>query len=104
QDPNLRFAILSDFADAPHEEMPGDADLLALACDAVRDLNSRHGGSDRFYLFHRKRQWNDKEGAYGQGIWMGWERKRGKLADFNALLRGRGGESFTTRVGDPAPL
>ena len=84
--------------------MDGDAALLQAACDAVQNLNSQYGGPDRFYLFHRKRQWNNKEGPSGQGVWMGWERKRGKLSDFNALLRGRGGESFTTRVGDPTPL
>src|SRR4029453_6627709 len=104
QDRNLRFAILSDFADAPQEEMPGDEELLRSACEAVEHLNRRHGGPDGFYLFHRKRQWNPKEGPHGRGVWMGWERKRGKLADFNALLRGQGGDSFTTRVGDPAPL
>ncbi|HET9492651.1 MAG TPA: hypothetical protein VFR15_00300, partial [Chloroflexia bacterium] len=98
QDPNLRFAILSDFADAPSEEVPGDADLVRSACEAVENLNSVHG-ADRFYLFHRRRQWNPRE-----GVWMGWERKRGKLADFNALLRDRGGDSFTTRVGDLTPL
>ncbi|MEO5953780.1 MAG: hypothetical protein ABIQ44_15055, partial [Chloroflexia bacterium] len=74
QDPNLRFAILSDFADAPQEEMPGDAELLQGACDAVAGLNTRYGGSDRFYLLHRKRQWNPKEGPDGKGVWMGWER------------------------------
>ncbi len=112
QDPNLRFAILSDFADAPHEEMPGDADLVRAASDAVQNLNSVHG-EDRFYLFHRKRQWNPRE-----GVWMGWERKRGKLVDFNALLRVRGPggtplmqygpnvqeNPFTTQVGDLALL
>ena len=96
QDPNLRFAILSDFADAPQEEMPGDAELLQFAYEAISGLNAKYGVSDRFYLFHRKRQWNPREGA-----WMGWERKRGKLSDFNALLRGTGGDFFTTRVGDP---
>jgi hypothetical protein len=99
QDANLRFAILSDFADAPEEVMPGDLELLQAAYDAVSGLNVKYGASDRFYLFHRKRQWNPKEGA-----WMGWERKRGKLADFNALLRGMGGDSFTTRVGDLSHL
>ncbi|MEP6774391.1 MAG: hypothetical protein ABJA50_02250, partial [Chloroflexota bacterium] len=99
QDPNLRFAILSDFADAPQEEMPGDAELLQAAYEAVSGLNAKYGVSDRFYLFHRKRQWNP-----GENVWMGWERKRGKLADFNALLRGIGGDSFTTRVGDLSGL
>ncbi len=99
QDPNLRFAILSDFADAPQEEMPGDTELLQFAYEAISGLNAKYGVSDRFYLFHRKRQWNPRENA-----WMGWERKRGKLSDFNALLRGTGGDSFTTRVGDLSGL
>ena len=37
----------------------------------------------RFFLFHRPRRWNPRD-----RIWMGYERKRGKLADLNALLRG----------------
>ena len=37
---------------------------------------------DIFFLFHRARRWNPQE-----KIWMGYERKRGKLADLNALLR-----------------
>ncbi len=82
--PNLHFAILSDFTDAPAEEMPGDAELLESLSTGVRNLNVRYGTPDRFYLFHRKRQWNPKE-----SVWMGWERKRGKLADFNGLIRGR---------------
>ena len=52
-----------------------------------RRLNARHGeapgGGARFLLFHRKRRWNEAE-----GVWMGWERKRGKLHELNALLRG----------------
>lgn len=97
--PHLYFAILSDFTDSATEETPSDAPLLETISSAVRELNLRYGDSNRFYLFHRKRQWNPSEGA-----WMGWERKRGKLADFNALLLGRGGESFTTRVGGPGPM
>ena len=41
------------------------------------------GGGARFLLFHRERRWNA-----AQGVWMGWERKRGKLHELNALLRG----------------
>src|SRR6185437_6192935 len=52
------------------------------AVAGVRALNGRYGagGEDAFYLFHRPRRWNPQ-----QGVWMGWERKRGKLADVNAL-------------------
>jgi cyclic beta-1,2-glucan synthetase len=35
---------------------------------------------------------------------MGWERKRGKLAEFNRFLRGGGAGAFSAIVGDVAPL
>src|SRR5262249_184827 len=65
--------------------------------DGIRALNSKHFGEDegRFYLFHRKRQWNEK-----QSMWMGWERKRGKLLEFNRLLRGRDGTSYDVKEGE----
>ena len=51
--------------------------------------------ADRFFLFHRLRQWNARE-----GLWMGWERKRGKIEEFNRLLRGATDTSFAVSVGD----
>jgi len=82
-DPNLGFALLSDFADAPHETMPEDDALVAHAKAGVRALNERYGAErEPFYFFHRVRRWNPSE-----GVWMGWERKRGKLHEFNRLLR-----------------
>jgi cyclic beta-1,2-glucan synthetase len=84
---DLRFALLSDWLDAPTEHVPGDDELLSAAAAAIDRLNERHGeapgGGARFLLFHRKRRWNEAEGC-----WMGWERKRGKLNELNALLRG----------------
>ena len=35
---------------------------------------------------------------------MGYERKRGKLAEMNALLRGRGKENFSLIVGEAERL
>ncbi|HEX7473419.1 MAG TPA: protein ndvB, partial [Candidatus Limnocylindrales bacterium] len=87
RDGDLRFALLSDWLDAPTEHVPGDDELLSAAAAAIDVLNERHGeapdGGARFLLFHRKRTWNEVEGC-----WMGWERKRGKLHELNALLRG----------------
>ena len=84
---DLRFALVSDWLDAPTENVPGDEALLSTAFTGIDRLNARHGeapgGGARFLLFHRKRRWNDTERR-----WMGWERKRGKLHDLNALLRG----------------
>jgi cyclic beta-1,2-glucan synthetase len=90
-DPQLRFALLTDFADAPIEQTPNDEALLKSARDAIQALNNRYcpGGPPRFFLLHRHRQWNPV-----QGCWMGWERKRGKLAEFNRLLRGARDTSF----------
>ena len=97
---HLHFAILSDFTDSATESQEGDEAIVAAAEAGVRDLNARYaaGAKDAFYLFHRPRRWNEREGA-----WMGWERKRGKLSDFNRFLRGAEG-AFDTIVGDPIPL
>ena len=101
RDPNLQFAILSDFTDSPTEHRPGDEEILAAAAAGIKALNARYGlaGEDVFFLFHRPRLWNPK-----QGVWMGWERKRGKLAQFNQFLRGGAKNAFTTVIGDTSRL
>ncbi|WP_235209466.1 GH36-type glycosyl hydrolase domain-containing protein [Methylobacter sp. BBA5.1] len=99
RDANLFFALLTDFNDAPEQTQPGDEDLLSLARTAIEGLNAAYR-DDRpciFYLFHRSRIWNPYE-----RVWMGYERKRGKLEQFNALLRGDSGTAFSERVGDPS--
>ncbi|HEV3486156.1 MAG TPA: hypothetical protein VG106_12160, partial [Vicinamibacterales bacterium] len=96
-DPRIHFAILTDFADTPAWDSPGDAALLARATTGIEGLNDRTAADTggRFFLFHRERQWNAREHA-----WMGWERKRGKIEEFNRLLRGADDTSFTTQVGE----
>src|SRR5690606_35210659 len=73
-----------------------DAQLVSLIRDGIQLLNQKYASdrSDIFYLFHRSREWNAQE-----GVWMGHERKRGKLADLNATLRGKQG-LFTEIVGE----
>jgi cyclic beta-1,2-glucan synthetase len=97
----IHFALLSDWTDASAESMPGDADLLALARAGVDRLNRRHpdaNGTDRFFLLHRRRGWND-----AQDKWIGWERKRGKLHELNHLLRGSGDTTFLEARARPLP-
>ena len=81
----LRFCLLSDFGDAPAEVMPGDDELLSYARSRIDVLNGadRESPRRRFLLLHRPRRWNPSE-----GVWMGHERKRGKLCDFNAVILG----------------
>ena len=101
RDPNLFFAILSDFTDADAETKPEDQAILDAAVEGIEELNRKHRrpNGDVFFLFHRKRMWNPQ-----QGVWMGWERKRGKLGQFNRFLRGRAADAFATIAGDPQPL
>nr|MDQ3042772.1 hypothetical protein [Acidobacteriota bacterium] len=92
QDKNIYFGLLSDFADASAEETATDAAFLETAIGGIEDLNKRYSAAadvPRFHLFHRRRRWNERENK-----WMGWERKRGKLQEFNRILRGAADTSF----------
>jgi len=97
QDPHVHFAILGDFRDAGEETLPQDGQILQIAHQKLDDLNHKYPCSEgsTFYLLVRKRRWNPKE-----GVWMGWERKRGKLTEFNALLLGDQTTSFTDILGE----
>jgi cyclic beta-1,2-glucan synthetase len=101
RDPYVHFALLTDFRDAPEEILPGDDVLLQRTRAGVEMLNRKYlsDGPDRFFLFHRPRRWNA-----GEGLWMGYERKRGKLAEFNALLRGGPRSCFSAIIGETALL
>ncbi|MGM0569828.1 MAG: glucoamylase family protein, partial [Pseudomonadota bacterium] len=97
RDANVFFALLTDFADASEQTLPGDEALLDYARNGIKALNETYN-DDRpcvFYLFHRPRRWNPYE-----RVWMGYERKRGKLAQFNARLRGEAVTAFSAIVGD----
>jgi cyclic beta-1,2-glucan synthetase len=116
RDAHLHFALLTDFSDAGEESLPTDEPLLRLAEARVNELNLKYGPGENeaatlgatdnqddvskhprasvFYLLHRPRRWN----AVAR-LWMGQERKRGKLADLNALLRGGNRDGFSLIVG-----
>ena len=99
RDRHLHFALLTDFRDAPQAVMPGDELLLGRARTGIELLNEKYspGERDRFFLLHRPRRWNA-----GEDRWMGYERKRGKLEEFNALLRGGAQDCFSEIVGATA--
>ncbi len=96
-DPWLSFALLTDFADSLQPELPDDNILLARVSSGIEALNRkyRRDSNSPFYLFHRRRSWNSME-----GVWMGWERKRGKLTEFNQLLQGDPSTSFQVKLGE----
>ena len=96
RDANLHFGLLTDFRDAVDETLPEDEPLLLLARNRIEELNEKYPNAtgDSFFIFHRPRRWNPRE-----RLWMGYERKRGKLAELNSLLRGGGQECFSLIVG-----
>ena len=90
---DIVLALLTDGMDAGSERLASDEVLLTLAAEGIAVLNQRHGpapAGPRFVLLHRRRRFNVAE-----GLWMGWERKRGKLHELNWLLRGATDTSFT---------
>jgi len=101
RDEHLHFALLTDWRDANAETTPKDKALLERIREGIESLNKKYEAerSDVFLLFHRPRRWNSQE-----RIWMGYERKRGKLADLNAFLRGDRRDRFSLVVGDITPL
>ncbi len=95
-DPNLHFALLTDLPDSTSRPQPEDRDpLVELAVRITDELNAKYardrGGS--FLLLHRLRVFNSR-----QGVWMGWERKRGKLLDLNKMILGDY-DSFPVKAG-----
>jgi cyclic beta-1,2-glucan synthetase len=94
---NLHFGLLTDFKDAPQEKLEEDDLLIQLISNKIKDLNEKYPGEnkDTFFLFHRPRKWNPND-----RIWMGYERKRGKLLDLNSLLRGGSENNFSHIIGD----
>jgi cyclic beta-1,2-glucan synthetase len=97
QQENVFYALITDWTDSKTETAEGDIELFERARTGIERLNRLHprlsADEERFYLFHRRRKW-----CSGEGAWMGWERKRGKLHELNRLLRGATDTSFW--VGD----
>ncbi|WP_248737628.1 GH36-type glycosyl hydrolase domain-containing protein [Neobacillus rhizosphaerae] len=90
---NIHFGILADFLDASTESLSSDERIIAHAIEQIDALNKKFG-TDKFFLFHRSRLYNKVDQIY-----MGWERKRGKLVEFVELLSGSEQTSYSTIYG-----
>ena len=98
RDINLYFGLLTDLGDAKQEVVPEDEHLLKMARQGVEELNEKYH-DDIFFLFPRQRVWDLKE-----GVWRGYERKRGILGELNSLLRGGSENSFSIITGNVSIL
>jgi len=99
RDKNMYFGLITDFVDSKTENAPNDQELVDLISKGINELNQMYpnveGYTTTFYLFHRKRMFNKTD-----NVWMGWERKRGKIEQFNSLLRGGSKDPFSVIIGD----
>jgi cyclic beta-1,2-glucan synthetase len=97
---NLYFCLLTDFPDAWTEHLVDDDSLLAYAGEKIQALNVAYPeNEDSFFLLHRPRLWNSQENK-----WMGYERKRGKLAALNSFLLEGDTTAFSFTAGRLAVL
>ncbi len=82
---NVYFAILGDVTAGQNEEEPFDIEIINAGKELIARLNNKYKVDDELNIFHflyRKRTWNSKESCY-----LGWERKRGLLIQFNEFLK-----------------
>ena len=100
-DPALHFVLLTDYLDALEASAPNDGQLLGHIRDGIKTLNDKYRESESppFHLLHRERKYNPSEHC-----WMGWERKRGKLDEFNHFLCDEQCSAFNIHEGDSSAL
>ena len=98
---NLYFALVGDYKDADEKDMPQDEAITGAALAGICKLNKQYASEGReiFFYFHRHRQFNAN-----QNKWMGWERKRGAIVEFNQLIRGSTETSYSITSCNPSDI
>ncbi len=79
---NLYFTLLGDCSSGSKEKEAFDEEVIEAGTHKAKALNEKYG-KNIFNFVYRKRTWNSQEECY-----MGWERKRGFLDQFNEYLLG----------------
>ena len=97
---NLYFAIIGAFGDACAAHLPADEEVIISALAGIKALNGKYAeGGEIFFFFHRKRQYNASN-----DVWIGWERKRGAIMEFNDLVQGSPDTSFVCESSEAPPF
>ncbi|MCI8655682.1 MAG: hypothetical protein HFJ48_07490 [Clostridia bacterium] len=87
---NLYFSILGDCSESKKEEEDFDKEVIEVGKQEVEKLNKKYSKTyPKFNFIYRKRQWNKQENSF-----LGWERKRGYLNQFNKFLLGEEQKNF----------
>ena len=85
---NLYFTLLGDCNPSKIERRTQDKEIAITGIKLVNELNKKYN-KEIFNFLYRKRKWNEGENEY-----LGWERKRGLLMQFNSFLINRSEEDF----------
>ena len=82
---NLYFTLLADCSSGQNEAEKCDSEIIQTGIDEIKKLNEKYPDErfKKFNFVYRKREWNEQEGCY-----LGWERKRGAINQFNEYLLG----------------
>ena len=83
---NIYFTLLGDCTESDKKEEETDLEVIEEGKKQVEKLNEKYKTTSKIPIFnfiYRKRKWNEGEGSY-----LGWERKRGMLLEFNEYLLG----------------
>ena len=90
---NLYFALLGDCSSGKNKEEKYDKEVIEEGIRQVKILNEKYkknkDDADKFYFTYRKRYWNGNEECY-----LGWERKRGLINQFNSFILGKEDNPF----------
>lgn len=91
QSDNLYFALLGDCTSSDRETEEFDQKIEETGKQIIKSLNEKYPNTKfpKFSFIYRKRIWNEKERCY-----LGWERKRGLLNQFNEYILGNSQNQF----------
>ncbi len=81
---NIYFCLLGDAAESTKKVEEFDKEVAEEGIKQVKILNKKYNNPNLFFFLYRRRKWNEKQESY-----LGWERKRGALAEFVQLLKGK---------------
>lgn len=94
---NLYFALLGDVSASSKEEEDFDEEISNYGLEHAKKLNEKYPSTEfpKFHFLYRKRIWNEKEECY-----LGWERKRGLLNQFNEYILKNSKDEFRVNTID----
>jgi len=95
---NIYFTLVGDVKESNKEVLEEDEEIIDYGEKKIEELNSKYG-EGRFTFVYRKRRFNESENK-----WLGWERKRGAILEYNRYLLDRKTHDYRAVMGDITSL